>query len=489
MKKIVSVMLLLITSLILTACTKEDPIVCKNGYILEEDTCVLESDYIDIYYINDFHGALLPTTEQIGISYIANLINTRKIENPDQVLFLAGGDILQGSALSNYYNGLSTINLLNLSSLDAFTIGNHEFDWGIDVVTQYADGNIDNGEADFPFLGANIYLDGTTTIPDGIEPYTIIEKGEHKIGIIGTIGYGLEYSIATSKIEGYYFGSPTDAVEEYATLLRTEHQCDTVIVIAHDTGTLNNTVTQLTGDARVDAIFNGHSHSDYTTTINGIPVMQSGASGEFVGQLRLNYENGQITSTQTRNLTSADDDLLLYEDTTVQALLQEYIDETDPLFNTPIITSEARFSSYDLTDWIAQLIRIKTGSDIAFHNYGGTRTDVASGEVLSLGKLYEIWPFDNVIKTVELTGTEVNWLISSGGLGYNTTITTFNPSSTYLVATNDYVFDKDSNPFLDGENINNTGLLLRDLAEAELLLQSETYDLFNTSNTILSTSE
>ena len=153
-----------------------EPIVCVDGLTLIQGECVslVTEDYLEIYYLNDFHGAITPDGDRMGLAYIANLINTKRIANPDNVLFVVGGDILQGSALSNYYAGLSTINLLNEMGLDAFTIGNHEFDWGLDVIQSYADGNLENGEADFPFLGANIFLEGTMDMPTGIDPYTIV---------------------------------------------------------------------------------------------------------------------------------------------------------------------------------------------------------------------------------------------------------------------------------------------------------------------------
>lgn len=484
-----------------------DPPICEEGYVLEGDECVLEEtpptcpenyiydgvdcifddtelgDYLDIYYLNDFHGALTPSNDQLGISYIANLVKTRKEQSPDNVLFLAGGDMLQGSALSNYYEGLSTITLLNASLLDAFTIGNHEFDWGIETVLQYADGENSNGEADFPFLGANIFDKETNQLLDGIEPYTIIEKGSHRIGIIGTIGFGLEYSIAQSKIDDYYFSDPVAVVAEYAEELRVEQDVDIVIVMAHDTGNLNNGVAALTGYQRVDAIFNGHSHRNYTTTINGIPIMQSGSSGEYVGHLRLFLQPDGTITFEADNLGKYGDRLLVDADPGVQAILDQFLAETDAFFNTPIITSLDDYSSSELSQWLTHLIRVSMDVDIAFHNYGGTRTDVENEEVISLGTLYAIWPFDNVIKTVELDGSIIQNLLFQS-LAYDTDIDQFEAGTLYTVATNDYVFDKTDNPFLNGTNPTNTGVVLRDLVEVELTAQAEVFDGFLVTNPI-----
>ena len=109
---------------------------------------------------------------------------------------------------------------MSAMGFDAMVVGNHEFDWGIDVVTNYFDGNPVNGEATFPLLGANVFYSGTMDSVAHIDPYTIIEREDVKIGIIGTIGYGLEESIAASRINGYVFASPTDIIEDYAIKLK-----------------------------------------------------------------------------------------------------------------------------------------------------------------------------------------------------------------------------------------------------------------------------
>ncbi len=446
------------------------------------------TDYIDIYYINDLHGAILPNGEKIGMAYIANFLVTKKEANPDNIIILSGGDMLQGSALSNYYDGLSTINMMNEMYFDMFTLGNHEFDWGLETVTAYFDNNETNGEAVFPLLGANVFYEGTSTIPEGIDPYVIIERSGKKIGIIGTMGYGLENSIATSKIAGYEFGEPVAIIKSYAYYLRTVENVDLVLVVSHDSGRLNNGVAALTGDYKVDAIFNAHSHSTYAHTDLGLPIIQSGGYGEYVGYVRFTFFEKDILSYSLENLDLYDSDLFNTPNTAVQNLIDVYQLETNELFNTPIIVAGEDLSQGDLTIWIARLMRITTNSDIAFHNIGGTRTDIEDGVMINLSVLYEVWPFDNVIKTTWLTGAQINAFKAGAGSFYDTEIDIFDNDTYYKVATNDYVFDKEYYPFINGINSINTGLLLRDIAEDELILQNILYSSFFVTNDILSTS-
>jgi 2',3'-cyclic-nucleotide 2'-phosphodiesterase (5'-nucleotidase family) len=507
MKRNITVLLITLLLVFLSSCKAEEPFVvdcekypthvdCITIYEKEptceedpkQDICETETeDFIEIYYLNDFHGALDATSDTLGIANIANLVVTKKEQYPGHILFLAGGDMLQGSAISNYYEGASTITLLNESLLDAFTVGNHEFDWGLDTILAYADGNEENGEADFPFLGANIIEKATGSLPNGIEPYAIFELSGHKVGVIGTIGYGLEYSIAQSKIDSYQFINPVDIVKNLATQLRTENGCDLVLLVAHDPGDYNDTFASLIEDETIDAIFNGHSHQAYATKIGDTPILQSGSSGEYVGYVRFTFTNEETTVT-VQNLDIFDEVLLSEPNTQVAQTLEMFHEETDPIFNFPIIVSGDNYSTYELSDWLARLMRISTGSDVAFHNYGGTRTDLSSGEQITLGTLYQIWPFDNVIKTVWLDGQIVQNLIN-GTLAYDTDITTFEPGVLYLVATNDYIFDKTTYPFLNGSDPVNTGILIRDLVESEMQEQAILFPNFSTDNPIQSVFE
>lgn len=444
----------------------------------QQDVVVV--NYLDILYLNDFHGSIEKGSEELGFAYIANYVNYFRNSNPDGVLLLAGGDMFQGSALSNYYQGRSTLEIMNAMGFDAMTLGNHEFDWGIDVVTNYFDGNPSNGEATFPLLGANVYYQGTQNIVNHIDPYTIIEKGDTKIGIIGTMGYGLESSIAQSKIDGYVFASPADIIGDYAEHLRTVEGVDYVFAMAHDSGDINTTVGNFTGNQRVDIIFNAHSHQRYISNSGNALVIQSSSNGKYVGTIRINLATNEITATNVKTHSS-----LNTADSAVQDLINTFKAETDVLFNTPIITSARYIPTTTLSDWLADLMRQVTNADIAFHNYGGTRDYISNGESITLGKLYKIFPFDNTIKTVYLDGAVINTFLGKGN-AYSSTITNFQSGTLYKVATNDYLFDKTDNPFIYGTNPNFDGTLLRDMVFHELDLQSDVYSTFDTTNDILS---
>ncbi len=446
----------------------------------------LDSSF-DIYYVNDFHGAVLPDGNEMGLANIANLIMTKKAKNPNSTLFITGGDMLQGALLSNYYHGASVIDMLNLMGLDAFVIGNHEFDWGLDVLLQYFDQDSDAPvHANFPLLGANVIEKATGERPAGIDAYTVIRKQGYKIGVIGTIGYGLESDIATSRVEDYEFQDPVDWVEYYSTYLRTIENVDIVLAVNHgDSDYFNYSVAALSDDARVDIIFNGHSHQQYVNTINqnefNTILLQAGANGKTVGHTTISIDQGTVASVSGRLLTQSNEHLLLASKDSVQWLIDDYSAEIQGLMNDSIITAGEYLSQMDLTLYLSKLMRLKTDSDIAFHNNGGTRASVNQGEPMTVALAYDIFPFDNTINTVKLTGESIKLLMNNPSLGYDTTISSFDDDTFYTVATNDYVFTS-----LDYADIFDTGIysmhtdiLLRDLFIQVLeSLHAAGYDTF-----------
>jgi 2',3'-cyclic-nucleotide 2'-phosphodiesterase (5'-nucleotidase family) len=462
--------LTLILTLTLAACNETDT--NQNG---TNST----ADYLDVFHTNDVHGAIEADDDSLGLAYMGNLMLTKKEASPDTTLILDGGDALQGSALSNYYEGESMIELMNLIGYEAMVVGNHEFDWGLSTVTEYFE---EEGVADFPLLGANIIEDATGELPENIDPYTVIEKGGRKIGIIGTIGYGLESSISPSAVEGYSFLDPEPIIEAHARTLRLEEGADLVFVLSHDSGNINDFALSLEGDAKIDAIFNGHSHRDYAYTEDNTAVMQSGGYGSHVGQVTFTWDEYGLSGISAASLNDRQTELLQTPHPNVTALIDTYKNETDAIFSEPIIYTPNEVSKSELSIWIAGLMRHVTGADIGYQNGGGTRNSIPEGDI-TLGDLYNVWPFENQIKTALITGSEVE-----GQMGYNTyqtELNSFDSDTLYKAATNDFVFDQADGPFLDGESIVETDYYIRDLALEELTLQSETYDVFSVDNPYL----
>jgi len=461
------------------------------------DPTIVLIETLNIYYINDTHGAVLENGGQMGMARIGNLIMDEKDKSPENTLFIGGGDLLQGTMISNYFYGESMMHLLDHMGMDAFVIGNHEFDWGLEVVTDFFNPNHEGYQVKFPLLGANVFIENTTIRPDFIEPYTVIQKGQIKVGIIGLMGFGLESSIATSRIEGYYFADPVLWTAHYARELRELHQVDIVIATIHgDSDFTNAGIGNLSGDARVDAVFNGHRHqvdiSNYQRAGLNMPIIQSGANGTHVGKLTLHInQKNQISSLTALNLNSSNEPRLRQAHPELTSIVNMYYDAIEHLYEDVIINSGSSYTRNELSEYMATLIRKAADADIGIHNYGGTRASLGYHEGITVATLYDIFPFDNKIKVVTLRGSIIRQFISSGAdqsavsftQGY--TLGDIQDHLYYRVATNDYVFDKPSNPFIYGDDIIDTGLLIRDVLETVLRNQSEESSYFYVTQPII----
>lgn len=448
-------------------------------------------DYLNIYYINDTHGAILKDGQYMGLSAIGHLILDEKAKKPDQTIFIAGGDILQGSLLSNYFYGESTIDILNAMQLDSFTIGNHEFDWSLEKITRYFDPTYEGIKANFPLLGANVFYKDTTMRPDFIDAYQIIEKANIKIGIIGTMGYGLESSIATAMVEDYEFADPVYWTGYYAKELRENHDVDVVLAVNHGASDFTNQgIGALTGTSRVDATFNGHSHQNYVRfeARQGVdmPVIQSSSNGRAVGRVRLDLNpTGEVIDYQAQNLTVSSESRLSFYSPLIDTRISVYYDQVEPLLNEVIIKSKETYTRDQLTYYMAELIRVSGQADIGLHNFGGTRSSLEQNQDITVATLYDIFPFDNKVKTVLLKGSIIIDFIEDGAgssaVVYKAglSLESIDPNLYYVVATNEYVFDQTDNPFIYGDDILDTGIIIRDVLEDVLRNQAETSTHFD----------
>ncbi|VEU82484.1 5'-nucleotidase C-terminal domain-containing protein [Acholeplasma hippikon] len=434
-----------------------------------------ENAEFTFYYINDLHGAVLADGSSMGLASIANVVLTDKTNKPDETLFLGGGDLLQGQIISNYYDGASVIDILNDMKLDAFVVGNHEFDWGFEeVIMPYFNGE-NELQANYPILGANIYDKNTYKLIDDMGEYTIINKQGLKIAVIGTIGYGLESSISFTRVEKYIFIDPVERTQKLAEHVRTNEGADIVIAVNHqDSSQYNEAVTRFTGNQTVDAVFNGHTHYNYVRYVNGKPVIQSGANGTYLGKLVLSYDqkNG-VKVKEAINLNKYNEPRLNTEHPKVKEKVDFYHEEIEPLYE-PILYSSKYYSRDEVAYFITDLMLEKTNADVAIHNFGGTRDDISQGEGMSYSKLFQISPFDNTVVTVKILGRNLNYVLSGNANTFKTGLNQNNidPNKYYVVATNDYIYGG-SSILKAGLDVKYTGLTILDMFVENVELQKE----------------
>jgi 2',3'-cyclic-nucleotide 2'-phosphodiesterase (5'-nucleotidase family) len=460
---------------------------------------------INLYSMNDFHGGTY--SDIANLEEIGAFLKAEKASNENTII-LSNGDIFQGAALSNYYHGEPIVEVFNEIGFDGFVIGNHEFDWGIDEVLRFTDGTTENIQMEYPLLAANIVNEDTQEPIENTVPYIIKEVSGVKVGIIGLIGNVIN-SISASRVENIEFLDAADTIYDYTAELRVDESCDIIVVYIHNGSDINSEIASFTGDHFVDAIFNGHMHRDEASTVyrsgGQKPLYYAQASNWddslFVG-IKLYYDTETNEVTAGIPSTYVWDDIEDGSDLEIFNIINSY--QSDQVYSDYVsevlAVSAGYYDKYDenesgksiLTEWGATVLRDYTDIDAGALNSGGFRSAIYSGN-FTMGDMIEIYPFDNYIKTCEMTGSEfedlynslygddVVWdegVYESGGIlhiGSEPIVS----SNIYTIGAVDYVFDKTYYDFLEGDNITLTTFLMRDLLVEDL---RNTIGNFNPSN-------
>ncbi|GAB3904990.1 metallophosphatase [Larkinella knui] len=257
---------------------------------------------LTILHTNDVHSRLDPfpmdgsrNAGRGGIVRRATLIDQIRNEQPNVLLFDAG-DLFQGTPYFNLYKGEPEVQAMNRMRYDASTIGNHDFDGGMDnMVTQF-------GKANFPFLIAN-YDFKNTAMNGRTEPYRIFKKDGLKIGVFG-LGIKPEGLIPKELYKETVYTEPVETANAVAADLRNNKKCDYVICLSHlgyqynDTNVSDRVLASKTRN--IDLIIGGHTHTFLDAPVNvlsqdGLPVLinQVGFAGIYLGRIDLTFERGK----------------------------------------------------------------------------------------------------------------------------------------------------------------------------------------------------
>ena len=258
-----------------------------------------EFRHLTILHTNDVHSRIEPFPMDGsrwqgmgGAARRAALINGVRKEK-ENVLLLDSGDIFQGTPYFNMFGGELEVKLMSEMQYDAATIGNHDFDGGMDGLLKQMP------NATFPFVICN--YDFSNTILNGhTVPYHIIDRGDIKIGILG-VGIELEGLVPASLYGKTRYLDPIASANETATLLRRDEKCDFVICLSHlgyryqEQKVSDQTLARESSD--IDVILGGHTHTfmdrpDVVQNRAKSPVLinQVGWAGVRLGRIDMTFE-------------------------------------------------------------------------------------------------------------------------------------------------------------------------------------------------------
>ena len=247
-------------------------------------------DHLTILHTNDTHSQVEPNANDRG-GYARRMGLIKQERQQDRnLLLLDAGDFCQGTPYFNFYHGRVEIDAMNRMRYDAATLGNHEFDNGLDTLATVLK------TARFPIVCAN--YDFTGTAMEGVvQAYAIIRKGGLKIGVFG-LGCDPKGIISDKNFLPAQYLDPLPVAQRMADTLRAQH-CDVVVCLSH-LGTYGKAEEDIC-DATIarhtrgiDVFVGGHTHQLYdhlrVANLDGdsIPLCQMGKSGVYLGKIRLN---------------------------------------------------------------------------------------------------------------------------------------------------------------------------------------------------------
>ena len=428
---------------------------------------------INIYAFNDFHGAVLESYDEVGLKILGTFFKEKS--SKQNTLILDQGDTWQGSLESNYKYGAIVQDVFNYSGVTLRTVGNHDFDWGLNHLEQTNNRKLNDDY--IPVLASNVfdYANGRNgTIQQGNygkEYATFILDNGIKVGVVGVIGSSQITSISSQLVSDICFTDHIAKAKEISDFLRNEKECDIVIVSSHEaiskmaTSGLDK-ISPVSHKRYADLVLGGHAHYLQNQTKNGVKYVQWDSNGQSVGLVSLKYDfkenivvdsSTKVETFYTYNLKTNYSTI----DPTIEQMVDNYLVQTKALSEEVLST---KFSGYFDEDNLGYLMSESiynysknAGKTIDFAVCNYARTDFSSS-TLTYGNLYKAFPFDNEVILMDVSSS-----YSLNSIGYNKLYrddTSLVPvaGNTYRIAVIDYLGlhqneDREYDRFPDARNL------------------------------------
>lgn len=365
---------------------------------------------LTIFYTNDEHGWMAGVQPEQSAAHLAGRWRELQEElNSDHFLILSGGDNWTGPAISTWFSGEGMVEVMNAMQYDVSVIGNHEFDFGLELMQQRI------AEADFPFLSANMRYKGDGSYPTdlGIQPYTVLDLGDLQVGLIGLTTTSTPLTTKPANVAEFNFIDYEAALREVVPELQAAG-ADLLLVPTHICmGELVALANQVQ-DLDIALFGGGHCNELVSREVGGVVLLEGGShmqsfatatftvaadSGEVTGvehevQYNLDGEaDGDVAAIIARWQEAVDAEL-----STVIGYLEEPIAQRSPAMQTLITKA-----------WLAEY----PTAHISMTNLGGMRAGIEAGEV-TLADVVNVMPFDNVLVELQLTGAQAIQALNAG---------------------------------------------------------------------------
>jgi 5'-nucleotidase len=368
-----------------------------------------------LLHSNDMHGDFLEENVSAnlvgGVSLLSGYINKVRTEE-ENVIYAIAGDMFRGSIIDSEFQGISTIQIMNMLAPDVVTVGNHEVDYGVAHLLFL------EKCADFPIVNANLHLQ--TNNARLFKPCHIIEVGGMKVLFIGII---TENVIAQCKTDGLIgtFVNVEDAAEEVGRICNYYNATDIdfTVLLTHIGFEEDKKLASLLDPSwGVDVIIGGHSHTFLTepAVVNNIPIVQAGTGTDQIGRfdIMVDTDNNCIDSFTWKPIPINSD--TCPRDPSIEEVIGTYKSRTDAKYGQIVtkfvrqLTHPTRIRETELGDLFADTMKESLGVDIFLLGSGSIRNEQL-GPVVTKGDLRECFPYDDSAHMVYVTGAQLKHMI------------------------------------------------------------------------------
>jgi 2',3'-cyclic-nucleotide 2'-phosphodiesterase (5'-nucleotidase family) len=405
---------------------------------------------LTVLYTNDEHGWMEGVGTGQGAANLFGLWREKEGYTPDGAyLILSGGDNWTGPAISTWFQGQSMVEVMNAMGYAASTIGNHEFDFGLDMLKRRI------SEANFPYVSANIRYrrDGSTPTDLGIQPYVVINVGLLRVGITGLTTYATTTSTNPANIKDLTFMDYEAALREIVPQARLAG-AELILVSGHACPEELAPLAMAIPDLEISLIGAGHCEQAYSKRV-GDTVVVTGNS-RMAGYGYATFEYDFATQAAAVVQFGIRDNHGGEEDPAVAEIVTRWRKETDAQLDVQIgylkQTLNRGGSAVRALIVESWLLGYPT-ADVAITNPGGIRDDLKAGPV-TLADIISVMPFDNVLIQTNLTGKQIVQVLNTasspviGGLHQqggqwilDKTGQPLEAKTTYSVLVNDFMYN------------------------------------------------
>ena len=414
------------------ACTAQVPTISTSpaGATGANPATVLAADRIQLLHTDDIHGHLdydvvrsgSSTFNQGGLAQVAAQVNLLRARGADRTLLLDGGDAWQGTFISNANRGEAVTKAMSLMKYDAMAVGNHDFDWGQEILSQRAK------EAAFPFLATNVVETASGKIPSYLKPYVVRTTPLAKVGILGITNPESNTIVKATSVAGLKFGAPASMIQPYLSEL--QKQADIIVVVAH-IGSAD--AAKLARDVPgIDVIVAAHDHIPVQTArVEGkTTIVDAGAYTQYLGRLEIVVDpatHKMKDAIRAGELVAVASNQNLKPDPEVAAIVESRRAEADKYTSRVVGVIKSNLDNPRDENGIGNMIgdafveygqKMGWKTDVGFYNAAGVRAPLTAGPV-TYGQLYQVLPFENTVVSVDLTGDQLREVLedASGRAG------------------------------------------------------------------------